>query len=253
MQVTIIGTGNVATVLGKLMIRSKHTVKEVWGRNPEHTALLAGQLQATAISDLQQINGESDIYLVAVADDAIGVIAAQLPVTSKLVLHTAGSVPGNVLQETGNTYGVLWPIQSLRKEMEYLPVIPFGIDGNSEATIETIRAFAETLSPLVTVTNDVKRRQLHLAAVITSNFTNYLYALAEDYCRQEQVDFTMLLPLMQETVTRAGLISPSKTQTGPAARGDEKTIEAHLKLLQHQPGLQHIYQLLSESILSSRR
>lgn len=252
MQVTIIGTGNVGTVLGKLMLRSKHTIVEVWGRNPEHTVLLANQLEAVAVNDLQQINRQSDIYLVVVADDAIGVVARQLPITGKLVLHTAGSVPGNVLEGGGNAYGVLWPIQSLRKEMEYLPVIPFGIDGNDASTIQTIRAFAETLSPLVTVADDVKRRQLHLAAVITSNFTNYLYALAEDYCRQEQVDFKLLLPLMEETVTRAGLISPSQTQTGPAARGDEKTIQAHLTLLQHQPGLQQIYQLLSEHILASR-
>ena len=43
-------------------------------------------------------------------------------------------------------------------------------------------------------------------------------------------------------------IGPQKAQTGPAIRGDEKTIAAHLAELQDKEKLAKIYKELSESI-----
>ena len=92
------------------------------------------------------------------------------------------------------------------------------------------------------------RLKLHVAAVIVSNFTNYLYALAEDYCRKEGIDFKQLLPLIEETANRVKDISPKQAQTGPAIRQDDETVQKHLVLLENYPQLKNIYALMTESI-----
>ena len=50
----------------------------------------------------------------------------------KLVLHTAGSVSKDVLKNISYNYGVLYPLQSLRKESHEIPEIPFLVDGNND-------------------------------------------------------------------------------------------------------------------------
>jgi hypothetical protein len=89
-----------------------------------------------------------------------------------------------------------------------------------------------------------------VAAVIVSNFTNHLYALAEDYCRKEGLDFKQLIPLIGETAERIESLSPKNAQTGPALRHDEETIKKHLDLLKDHPQLKKIYELLTSSIQS---
>ena len=96
------------------------------------------------------------------------------------------------------------------------------------------------------------RLGFHLAAVFCNNFVNHLYALAERFCRTEEIDFNLLLPLIKETALRVNDLSPSVAQTGPAIRQDTDTIEKHLTLLKNYPQLTRIYTLLTESIFNNR-
>jgi len=45
---------------------------------------------------------------------------------------------------------------------------------------------------------------------------------------------------------------PAAMQTGPAARGDNATIQKHLALLKVYPALKNIYAMMSESIQHNR-
>src|SRR5690606_7189543 len=110
-----------------------------------------------------------------------------------------------------------------------------------------LRDFAGTLSASTGEANDEKRMKLHVAAVVSSNFVNHLYALAEDYCRKEELDFPLLYPLIRETAVRLRSFSPAALQTGPAVRGDAPTITRHLALLNTHPELQELYRLLTAS------
>jgi predicted short-subunit dehydrogenase-like oxidoreductase (DUF2520 family) len=111
---------------------------------------------------------------------------------------------------------------------------------------------AHSISDRVVEANDETRVKLHLAAVMVNNFTNHLYALIEKYCKDENLDFYLLQPLIRETASRLETISPAKSQTGPAIRGDYTTIEKHLALLNKYPQLKKVYELFSESISQSR-
>jgi predicted short-subunit dehydrogenase-like oxidoreductase (DUF2520 family) len=133
--------------------------------------------------------------------------------------------------------------------MEYTNDIPLLIDGNTEETITLIEDFAKTISTNVTKANDEQRLKLHIAAVVVSNFTNHLYKLAEDFCKNEKVDFTLLAPLIKETAERIQHASPADVQTGPAVRNDIFTIEKHLRILSDHPALKYIYIKLTDSIM----
>jgi len=176
---------------------------------------------------------------------------ADLQLPRKVVAHTAASVSKDVLKNVSDHYGVFYPLQSLHKEDFDLPEAPIFFDGSDEITKKKLESLANSISPQhVSQAGDDARLKLHVAAVFVNNFTNHLYSLAEDYCKKEGIDFKELLPLIEETATRIKDISPSKSQTGPAARNDEETIQKHLELLKTYPELRKVYEFLTSSIKS---
>jgi predicted short-subunit dehydrogenase-like oxidoreductase (DUF2520 family) len=249
MQIVIIGSGNVAAVLGRLCKQGGHKIVQVISRNALHAKLLADELNCECADYSGEMNKDAQLYLVAVADTALSELNNNFKLGNKLILHTAGSVSKDVLKNVSVNYGVLYPLQSLRKEMEYTNNIPLLIDGNTEETITLIEDFARTISTNVSKANDEQRLKLHVAAVVVSNFTNHLYALAEDFCKKEKVDFTLLAPLIKETAERIQHASPTAVQTGPAVRNDIFTIEKHLRILSDHPALKYIYIKLTDSIM----
>ena len=252
MKIVIIGTGNAATILGRKLKSAGHKIVQVFGRNASAASKLAYEFDTDSTNYWSVIKKDADVYLIAVSDNAITDVAKHLHVPGKVVAHTAGSVKQDVLKKTSHHYGVFYPLQSLRKDMPELPDIPIFVDGSDDKTKKVLESLAHSIAgEQVAQAGDEARLKLHIAAVIVSNFTNHLYALAEEYCRKEGLDFEQLIPLIEETAERVENISPKKVQTGPALRHDEETIKKHLELLKDHPHLKKIYELLTESIQST--
>jgi predicted short-subunit dehydrogenase-like oxidoreductase (DUF2520 family) len=249
MRVVIIGSGNVATVLGRLIKNAGHEIVQVYSREIVHAGILGRELQCSFIDKSENIDKSADIYLFALSDVALYELERHFHFGNKLTIHTAGSVSKNVLEKVSSNYGVLYPLQSLRKEIGRFPEIPLSIDANNGGALTILTSFAKTISSEVRETTDEQRSKLHVAAVVVSNFTNHLFALASDYCREEYVDFKLLLPLIDETVERIHTYSPNDMQTGPAARNDTVTLDKHFKLLANFPKLKYIYIRMTESII----
>jgi len=249
MKVAIIGTGNVASVIARLIKSSDHSLIHIAGRTLLHAQALATQWQTSfsTIDDMPQ-GSSADIYIITVSDKAINECAVQLKVSDAIVLHTAGAVSKDILKNHAERYGILYPLQSLTKDMQATK-IPLLIDGNTNEVVASLREFALSLSSDVHIANDEERLKLHTAAVVVSNFTNHLYALAETFCIKEKVEFDLLKPLILETAARLKYNSPSAVQTGPASRKDLGTIALHLQLLNEHPQLKKIYEAFSKSIM----
>lgn len=251
MRVVIIGAGNVATVFGRLMIKANHEIIQVVSRNIVNARSLASELGCSFADDPKILDISADIYVVAMADAALNGIHESYSLGDKLIVHTAGAISKDILKMVSINYGVMYPLQSLRKEnLELHQDIPLLIDGNSENAILMIEKFALTISSMVTKVNDEQRLKLHVAAVIVSNFTNYMYALAADYCNIEGLDFKMLQPLIEETAWRLRHHLPGEMQTGPAIRKDTTTLNKHLRILSQHPGLRKIYLRITDSIMN---
>lgn len=237
MKIVMIGSGNVATALAKRIIKAGHKVVQVKG----HT-----------IERVNEIETDGDIYLLAISDNALYNLPGQLNLGDKLIAHTAGSVSKEVLKNISSNYGVLYPLQSLRKELDVLTEIPLLIDANNKSSQEILLQFAKQLSTQVGEADDQQRMKLHIAAVFVNNFTNHLYALAEDYCKKENLDFSLLYPLINETAQRVQLLPAAQLQTGPAIRNDDSTLDKHLALLEKHPSLQALYRQFTKSIREKR-
>lgn len=249
MDIAIIGSGNVAAVLGRKFRSAGHRIVQVYGRHPSAASALAYEWNTDSTNYISLITKKADLYIIAVSDDAIEEVADQLRLPGKVVAHTAASVPKEVLQAVSANYGVFYPLQSLRREMSVLPETPIFFDGSTPLAKQKLEMLAHSIGdPHVAEAGDDARMKMHVAAVVVSNFVNHLYALAEDYCRRERLDFRQLLPLIQETAGRIAQLSPSQAQTGPAIRHDSETLQKHLELLKPYPQLRNIYLLLTESI-----
>ncbi|MFH3579155.1 DUF2520 domain-containing protein, partial [Acinetobacter baumannii] len=83
------------------------------------------------------------------------------------------------------------------------------------------------------------------------NFSNYCFDMAKQIVDAEQVDFSLLYPLIVETAKKATENDPKKMQTGPAVRGDQNILAMHQGLLAQaeRDDLQQVYQLLSDGIV----
>jgi predicted short-subunit dehydrogenase-like oxidoreductase (DUF2520 family) len=252
MKVVIIGTGNVATVLGKRIQEAGHEIIQVIGRNFEKAESLAGQLQTRPAYNIRYINLGADIYIVAVSDTAISPIANQLRLRDKIVVHTAAAVSKDVFAGSAENFGVLYPLQTLVKDMPQPSSIPVLIDSNNEITKKALKDFASTWSDMVRSANDDERLKLHIAAVFVSNFSNYLFTVADEFCKREHLKFNLLYPLIEETVKKIKVHSPSAVQTGPAVREDFSTIEKHKEVLNNYPELSNLYNLLTTNLIKLR-
>src|SRR6185312_551921 len=248
MNTGIIGSGNVATVFGEKMASAGHEICQVVARRAEPAAALAAVLGCPWTTDPGQTDTAADLYLVALSDAALPDLHETLSLPGKLVVHTAGSASVGTLAGVSGRCGVVWPVQSIRAEVRPQPPMPLLIDALLPADLPILSAFARSLSPVVEYAADAARQRLHLAATIVNNFTNYLYTLVSGYCRQENLDFTLLLPLIRETAERLDRYPAETTQTGPAARGDRPTIGRHLKLLDKYEKIKLLYELFSIQI-----
>ncbi len=249
MEIVILGSGNVAAVLGRKFKAAGHRILQVVSRNTSAASKLAYEWDTESTNYPSIINRNADVYLIAVSDDAIDDVVADLRLPKKVVAHTAASVSKEVLKSVSDHYGVFYPLQTLHKEDINLPEAPIFFDGSDEVTKKKLESLAISISPHhVTEAADDTRLKLHIAAVLVNNFTNHLYALAEDYCKKEAIDFKQLLPLIDETASRIKEIPPSQSQTGPAARNDQETIQKHLELLKSHPQLKKVYEFLTSSI-----
>src|SRR5688500_15746093 len=254
MDIVIIGSGNVAAVLGRKFTAAGHKIVQIISRNASAASELAYEWDTESANYMSLINKNADVYIIAVSDNALEEVITPLKLSGKVVAHTAGAVSKEVLKNVTSHYGVFYPLQSLRKEINGLPEIPIFFEGSDKTATNTLQKLAQSISyEQATVAGTEDRLKLHIAAVIVNNFTNHLYMLAEKYCQKEGINFHQLLPLIEETTARLKTTSPSKTMTGPATRNDQETIQKHLDLLKDHPHLQRIYQLLTESILQQSK
>jgi predicted short-subunit dehydrogenase-like oxidoreductase (DUF2520 family) len=253
MDIVIIGAGNVAHCFGHLLKLHGHQILQVISRKKENAVELAESLHSTGTDDLLDINMEADLYLMAVSDAAIPELNDELRLGRRFVVHTAGAVPLDAIKKISLNTGVIYPLQSLRKEVRNYPAIPLLLEAANDEVMRRIKPVAQSISSDIQEVSSHQRLQLHLAAVLCNNFTNHLIARARRYCEMEGLDFTLLQPIIKETFDRLEKFPPEAVQTGPAVRNDETTMSRHRALLENEEYLKLIYQVMSDSIYDFHR
>lgn len=248
-SIVFIGAGNVATHLAPAMERAGiGCVVQVYSRAMRSAQALASRLySATAVCEAEAVNGRADVYVVSLADHAVGGIVERLPHNNALWIHTSGSLPIGALSRLTDRVGVLYPLQTFSKNV-YVDMshVPLFVEGCTPEVAAMVREMAERLSTTVRYANGDLRRRMHIAAVFACNFTNHMFTVADDLLRKDGLSLEVLHPLLNETVRKALEGCPADGQTGPAVRGDMSIVEKHASMLPDD--IAAMYRMISMSI-----
>ena len=259
-----IGAGNVAFRFALAMQEKGYNISAVYSRTAKSRDRLVKALRANgsgtqAAESIQDLRTAS-LLVIAVTDDAIPQVVADIaeafaPLRDNplpAVVHTSGATPLSVLQplaDLGCACGVMYPLMTLsrNKNIEFRDV-PLLLEASTDGLGTLLDSMAEDLGGEHYFYSSEDRLKMHVAAVFTTNFVNYLLGLAFPIV---QHDHPLLIPSTIEAVRNAFLHTPASTLTGPARRGDMETIHKHLEVLQKM-GLteqEEIYRLMTDKIL----
>jgi len=254
MRICLIGAGNLATQLGIALSEKGHHIVQVWSRTSKSAMELASKLNCEYTAEISSIYSDTDIYIIAVSDQALESILSKHVWGNTLVVHTAGSIPMNILAPYCTNYGVFYPFQTftIAKKVDFGQV-PICIEANTTQNLEALNALAQSLSQNIRLVDSNQRQQIHLAAVFVCNFVNHFYAVGQGLLREKGIDFEILKPLILETASKVIYQSPESSQTGPAKRNDKNIMDKHLAMLEKHPDLKKLYSLISERIIQTHK
>jgi predicted short-subunit dehydrogenase-like oxidoreductase (DUF2520 family) len=250
-SVNIIGSGNVATHLAKALKRCGIEINGVYSFNLNNAIHLALSAEAKATDQINQLSTDVDLNIIAVKDSAIKSVVEKMDKTVPVV-HTSGSIPVSVFEGFDDA-GILYPLQTFTKDRQLsVTQIPFFIEANNLSFEQELFSFCSSnLSLNCRKANSNVRESIHLAAVISSNFLNYLLYESQIILKQEGLDIDILEPLLIETISKSIELGPIESQTGPAKRKDKVVIEHHLDKL-GDSAIGEVYKLLSQMIEKSQ-
>ena len=252
-KVAVVGAGNVAWHLAPALEDAGLIVTSVYSRDQKHARRLADRLYGTHAQDHLDFSGnEAALLIVAVSDDALEEVAQQLVLPEgATVVHTSGSQPLNALRRAAtNRIGVFYPLQTFSRHRTVdFHSVPICLESHDAQVLHRLTKLAKQISRHVALVSSAERQVLHVAAVLANNFTNHLLRMAEILTEAHHIDFSLLHPLIEETVYKALENGPAQSQTGPAARDDDTTVRRHLKQLrQFDPTYAKVYRLLTQHI-----
>lgn len=172
---------------------------------------------------------EADVYWLTLRDDALGQVDSALP-SHLVVLHASGALGPEVLA-THAERGVLHPLMTFPGPEIGLPPLA-GAGANIAGTPRACADAGQIATALGLVPFEITgdRRLYHAAACLASGHAAALFLEAAAVLARAGVPASeapgLLLPLALESLRRAAAAGPAAI-TGPAARGDQHTIDAH--------------------------
>lgn len=185
---------------------------------------------------------DADLVLLAVPDAQIAEVAQQVPI-GPWVAHVSGATSLQALAPHERRFSV-HPLQtlSLERGAEQLDGAWAAITFETDDARHAAEWLASTLGLRAFPLADEDKPLYHAGAAIASNFLVTLYRAAARLLEESNAPPEALVPLMQRTIENGFAL------TGPIARGDWTTVEAHLRALEARaPDLVPLYRALAEA------
>lgn len=135
----MVGAGNLATQLGLALAEVGFPIVQVFSRTKESAQDLADKLNSEAITDINSLRNDADVYIFSVKDSVLCQLIPNVcrGKKDKLFLHTAGSMPLDCFKGFANRYGVFYPMQTFSKSRKVnFKEIPIFIEGSANDTVQ---------------------------------------------------------------------------------------------------------------------
>lgn len=195
-----------------------------------------------AVSSGRQPLADADLVLLAVPDAAIAGVAGLVPI-GPWVAHVSGATSLRALDPHTRRFSV-HPLQTLTSERgpEQLDGAWAAVTAETDEAREAARWLADTLGLHAFDLADADKPLYHAGAAMASNFLVTLHQAAARLLEESHAPPEALIPLMTRTIENGFVL------TGPIARGDWSTVEAHLRALEERaPDLVPLYRALAEA------
>jgi predicted short-subunit dehydrogenase-like oxidoreductase (DUF2520 family) len=260
--VAVVGAGAVGTALARRLVACGVPVRAVLSRDADDAEALADRVgAAVATADEGALPGDVRLVLLCVPDDAISGVAEALAAVSHpwartVVGHTAGAKTAEVLAplaDAGAATLSFHPLQTFAPDTppEAVQDVVIGIEGD-DAAVAAGTALARTLGARPVVLTPQGKVLYHCAAALASNGLVALMAVVQEVLAAADLEADgasaddVVAPLVEQTWANLRAGAPEGVLTGPVARGDETTVEAHLDALREEaPHLVPLYAALS--------
>ena len=255
MDISFIGSGNLAWHLAPALDNAGYIVREVYSRNPKHAEALTGRLyQADVMASLDFSSSKSRIFIIAVPDDSIQVVATEIVLPDEAYLiHTSGSQPLSSLQfAAAKSTAIFYPLQTFSHDKRVdFKTTPIFIESSDEECERVLTVMAKSISTNVNRIDSDGRKALHVAAVFASNFTNHMLRVSKDILEKNSLSFDLLKPLISETINKSLSVGPEQAQTGAARQCDLLVLDQHVELLREDERVAHLYRIISQHIIDT--
>jgi len=255
-RIGFVGKGRVASGLGRALRSGGCRITGYAGRRP-------GSVGWSAIR-------RAGIILICVPDDALETAARALAgqpaagLRGKVVLHTSGvasTAPLAGLRRRGASVGTLHPLFAFPVRggrAVSLRGVFFAVDGD-RAACAAARRLVRCLGGRALAITARQRPAYHLMATLAATglaavLESSLAIASRRLSLSERKALQALMPLARSVLDNVARTSPRRALTGPAARGDERTIARHLAALGHARGLEEqLYRLVSLQAIDMAR
>jgi predicted short-subunit dehydrogenase-like oxidoreductase (DUF2520 family) len=194
------------------------------------------------VTDGRSVDPGAELVILAVPDAVIAEVAAGVPV-GPWIAHVSGATHLDALDPHRRRFSV-HPLQTLTRQRgpEQLDGAWGAISGETDDAVRRARWLAERLGLRPFEVNDADRTLYHAAAVIGGNFLVTLHRVAARLLEEVGAPPEAIVPLMTRTIENGFDL------TGPIARGDWSTVEAHVAALaERDPDLVPLYRALAEA------
>jgi predicted short-subunit dehydrogenase-like oxidoreductase (DUF2520 family) len=254
----IVGAGSVGTALGVALTRAGWPIHAVASRDPGRRERFRSLVEGSrAYSEGQALVEEVELIIVAVPDDAIASVASGLRMYGgQAMVHTSGALDADVLtpaMAAGTQIGAFHPLVAFadtERAVAALHGATIAIEGDDQLAA-LLADMAEAIGGRPVRLAAGSKAAYHAAAVLAAGgFVALLDAIVE-LGRVAGLDEAGALaiygPLIEGTLGNARALGVGAALTGPIARGDVGTLEAHLAALHaHAPDVLALYVAAAE-------
>jgi predicted short-subunit dehydrogenase-like oxidoreductase (DUF2520 family) len=258
MDVHVIGAGKLGTALAHAVaLSNEYTLASVITTKDQLQGISCSIYKK--ITDVPEYNG---MVFLCVPDDIINEVGVELLRSGLLqndciVAHVSGARGASELKElalTGTPVASFHPMQTftLNCSSDVFDAIFVSIEGDKSAC-SILALFAKHLGAKPHIIDAQTKTALHIAGVMVSNFMSGLFLTAGDILNQSNAEYNRdFIRSNYNTIARNTLDNIiqkgfPEAITGPASRGDRKTIEQHLNSI-NDDNLKHLYLTMSSRL-----
>jgi predicted short-subunit dehydrogenase-like oxidoreductase (DUF2520 family) len=265
-RITIIGAGNLGSVLAQSLRSSDYRIDEIVararGRSLKAAQTLARTVSARAATQ-SEANMTAEVVWLCVPDGQIAPAARFIAKADRwkgrVALHSSGALTSdelNILRRQGAAVASVHPLMTFVRETAVTPAlfakVPFALEGDP-AAVRVARAIVQQLGGAAYSIRKEDKAAYHAWGTFASPLFTALLATTEQVAASAGVRGSAakkrMLPILRQTLVHYAALGGSRAFSGPLVRGEAAVVKRHLRVLRKTPPAREVYVALARAAL----